>query len=200
MVSIKNGLFLAAMLVLCNSAFADNDDKVRNLLINGDFEDAQNFVADKNDSMSLLPGSQALTGWTIINPSNLDVAWLGPKNPWIPAAHGQYYVDLAGYHGSTPWSGIAQTFATHRGHYYSVSFSLGHWGTSPSMLRASAGTAVQDFTSSIDPSTNWDREHFTFMAISERTTLTLQGTSASNGNYLAVDNVVVQRAERWGDE
>ena len=199
MTSIRNGFILAIALALCSSAYADNDDKARNLLVNGDFEDAQNFVANKDDSMSLLPGSHALTGWQILNASGLDVAWLGPKNPWIPAAHGQYYVDLAGYHGSTPWSGIAQTFRTHPGHFYSVEFSLGHWGTSPSMLRASAGTAVNDFTTSIDPNTHWDRERFTFRAISDQTTLTLQGLSASNGNYLAVDNVVVSRAERWGD-
>ncbi|MBV8635140.1 MAG: DUF642 domain-containing protein [Burkholderiaceae bacterium] len=196
MISMRNGLVITVALALCNVAYADKDD---NLIVNGDFEDAQNFVANKDDSMSLLPGSQALTGWQILNASGLDVAWLGPKNPWIPAAHGQYYVDLAGYHGSTPWSGLAQTFRTHRGHFYSVAFDLGHWGTSPSMLRASAGTAVVDLTSSVDPTRNWDRQHFTFWAISDQTTLTLQGTSASNGNYLAVDHVVVKRAERDDD-
>ncbi|MBV8658870.1 MAG: DUF642 domain-containing protein [Burkholderiales bacterium] len=196
MIFIRKILVLAVTLVMCNSAYADKDD---NLLINGDFEDTQNFVANKDDSMSLLPGSQALTGWQILNTSGLDVAWLGPKNPWIPSAHGQYYVDLAGYHGSTPWSGLAQTFRTHPGHFYSVAFSLGHWGTSPSSLRASAGATVIDFTSSADPKTNWDREHFNFWAISDQTTLTLQGMSASNGNYLAVDHVVVKRAERWGE-
>jgi hypothetical protein len=193
MTTIRNSLLLALTIALCSIAHADDDD---NLLVNGDFEDAKNFVANSDDSMSLVPGSEAIRGWQILNASGLDVAWLGPKNPWIPASHGQYYVDLAGYHGSVPWSGLSQTFHTHPGHFYSVAFDLGHWGTSPTSLRASAGNVVRDFTTSVDPTRNWDRQTFNFMAISEHTTLILQGTSASNGNYLAVDNVVVRRAER----
>lgn len=195
MITRKLCLMLASALALCNIAHAHDSNE--NLLVNGDFEDAHGFVANSDDSMSLKPGDTAMRGWRIVNSSGLDAAWLGPKNPWIPASHGQYYVDLAGYHGTTPWSGVSQTFFTWPGHLYTVSFDLGHWGTSPSSLHASAATTSRDFTSSSDATRNWDTQTFTFWAYSDRTTLTLLGTSASNGNYLAIDNVVVKRAERW---
>jgi hypothetical protein len=160
-----------------------------NLLTNGGFDDTGAFKANSDGAMSLLPGSTALPGWNVVNSAGLDLAWLGPKNAWqVPSSQGGYFLDLAGYHGSTPWSGISQTFATKVGDTYTISFDLGYYGSSPSSLQVNAGDAQQTFTTGAKGGI-WDHETFSFKASSANTTLTFLGLSASNGNFLGLDNV-----------
>ena len=161
-----------------------------NLLTNGSFESGA-FVDQGSNTMSLNPGSTAITGWTVVTDTT---AWIGPTNPFSLAANdGDFFLDLTNYQLGAPFAGVSQTIATTPGATYSLSFDLGgstRWGL-PDGLTASAAGASKTFTT---PSTgtlnDWYHETMTFVATGSSTTITLQG--ASGFNYIGLDNVSVE--------
>src|SRR4051794_18897265 len=96
-----------------------------NLIVNGSFEDATNFVDNtRSDTMLLRLGDTALSSWTIIGQDD-SLSWSGPTAPreWgVVATDGSYWLDLTGFRDTPPYAGIAQTIATQIGHQYLLSF------------------------------------------------------------------------------
>jgi hypothetical protein len=165
------------------------------LITNGSFEDTTNFVDNTGqDTMRLYPGATALTGWNVVNAGNLDLAWIGPSNPFgLSASNGNYFLDLTGYHDSPPYSGVTQTIATTVGASYALTFDLGSsisynaGGTDSILAEAGATNLLFSFTTA---STNaWQSETLNFVATSPNTLIDLLGNSG--GAYIGLDNVSV---------
>jgi hypothetical protein len=162
------------------------------IVTNGSFETITNFVPDVNDTMSLDPGSTAMTGWTVVNGT---LAWIGPTNPFngLTAQNGGYFLDLTGYHDNVPYGGVSQTIATTAGGHYALTFYLGssaQYGV-PDSITASAGSASGTFTST-DPTSNnaWQLETLLFTATGPSTLISLVGNSGNQ--YIGLDNVAVE--------
>ncbi len=160
-----------------------------NLLMDGSFEDAKDFVDNYGgDTMNLGVGSTTMKG------SGAGLAWIGPTNPYgLTAEKGSYFLDLTEENVSGPYGGVKQTFATVAGDKYKATFWLGsspQWGIQDG-LTASAAGASKTFTSTNNGSQNnlWQHETFDFTANSASTTLSLLG--ASGVNYTGLDNVSV---------
>jgi Protein of unknown function (DUF642)/PEP-CTERM motif len=165
------------------------------LITNGSFENTTNFMDNTGqDTMDLFPGSTALTGWTITNSSNLDLAWIGPTNPFgLTASNGNYFLDLTGYHDSAPYSGVSQQISTVMGQTYLLQFDLGAsttFNNSGPSLTATAGSASQTYTYTATGTNQWQTESLTFTATSTTTTISLVGAGSSD-KYIGLDNVRV---------
>jgi hypothetical protein len=160
------------------------------IVTNGSFEETANFVADGNNTMSLLAGSTAMAGWTVTNGT---LAWIGPTNPFgLTAQSGGYFLDLTGYHDNVPYGGVSQSIATTIGGQYALSFYLGssaQYGV-PDSIVATADSTTGTFTSS-NPTTNnvWQLETLLFIATSTSTVISLVGNSGNQ--YIGLDNVAV---------
>jgi hypothetical protein len=167
-----------------------------NLLVNGSFEAAKDFVDNHGgDTMNLAVGSTTMKGWTVIGTtSGAGLAWIGPTNPYgLTAEQGSYFLDLTEENISGPYGGVKQTFATVAGDKYKATFWLGsssQWGIQDG-LTASAAGASKTFTSTNNGSQKnlWQHETFDFTANSASTTLSLLG--ARGVNYIGLDNVSV---------
>ncbi len=161
-----------------------------NLVTNGSFEDATNFVDNGQDTMQVALASTLMTGWTVIG--GHDTAWIGPTNPFsLSASDGRYFQDLTSYYTGGPFSGVSQSIATQAGHHYLLTFDLGSstiWGL-PSAIQASAGASSQTFTSTLSTTNGWEGESLAFTASGASTNLSLLGTSGFN--YIGLDNVSV---------
>jgi hypothetical protein len=190
---MKTALIAAA----CASALLAGSAKA-NLLVNGSFEDAKDFVDNYGgDTMNLGVGSTTMKGWTVIGTtSGAELAWIGATNPYgLTAEKGSYFLDLTAEFTSGPYGGVEQTFATTAGDKYRVTFWLGsspQWGIQDG-LTASAASVSKTFTSTNSGSedNHWQRETFEFTATGASTTLSLLG--ASGVNYIGLDNVSVTR-------
>jgi len=159
-----------------------------NLLTNGSFESGA-FAPPSNQTMSLAPGSTALSGWQIVNDS---LAWIGVGDPWgLDAQDGNLFLDLSDYSAGAPFGGIQQTFATTPGYKYTTTFHLGsstRWGR-PAALTASAAGQSATFTSAtVGTNNDWQQFSFVFVASSTATTLSFVGSSGVN--YIGLDNVI----------
>ena len=160
----KTALIVAA----CASAiFAGSANA--NLLVDGSFENAKDFVDNYGgDTMNLALGSTTMKGWTVIGTtSGAGLAWIGPTNPYgLTAEKGSYFLDLTEEHVSGPYGGVKQTFTTTAGDKYKVTFWLGsspQWGIQDG-LTASASGASKTFTSTNNGSQSnfWQHETFDF--------------------------------------
>ena len=163
-----------------------------NLLVNGSFEDGV-FVNQGNQTMSLAPGSSVIAGWTVLTDAT---AWINAGNPFgLAASDGSRFLDLTNYSAGAPFAGLSQTFATTAGATYTLSFDLGGsnaWGRPDALIASAAGTSTTFTTgpaSTTTPNNDWYHESMTFTATGATTTLTLQGSAG--GNYIGLDNVVV---------
>jgi hypothetical protein len=167
-----------------------------NLLVNGSFEDAKDFLDNYGgDTMNLSVGSTKMRDWTVIGTtSGAGLAWIGPTNPYgLTAEKGSYFLDLTQEYMSGPYGGVEQTFATVTGDKYKVTFWLGsspQWGVQDGLTASAAGVS-KTFTSTNNGSQNnlWQHEAFDFTATGASTTLSLLG--ASGVNYIGLDNVSV---------
>ena len=175
-------LFITAALSMGFSAQA-------NLLTNGSFESGA-FVDQGGNTMSLAPGSNVITGWTVVTDTT---AWIGPTNPWtLSASDGSYFLDLTNYQAGAPFAGMSQTIATTPGATYSLSFDLGSsspYGLPDSITASAAGTS-QTFFSSATGVNQWKNMAMQFVATSATSTVLLQG--ASGRDYIGLDNVDVE--------
>jgi hypothetical protein len=182
-----------------------------NLLTNGSFEDATNFVDTPFQGQTvhvaiLQPGSTAMPGWTV---SNGDVGWLRNDSPFTGATpDGNYFLDLTGGE-ATPLAAVSQSFATEPGITYQVAFLLGTGGSGtllsasetqgPVSLQAVVSGASTRFSGTfasvagMSASPIWASDSFSFTADSASTVLTLQGQSRGpNGSrFIGLDAVSV---------
>lgn len=159
---------------------------------NGSFE-LGTFSGGSNDTAQLLPGSSALTGWTILSD---DIAWVGSANPFnISASVGDRFLDLTGFSDTQPLAGVSQELATTVGSTYKLSFDLGsslEYNT-PTQVEVSAGSTSGIFTT-VNQTGNdvWETFSMTFTATSSATELVIMGLSGFR--YAGLDNVGILEA------
>lgn len=143
--------------------------------------------------MSLGVGSTVITGWTVVTDAT---AWIRGGNPFgLSASDGSQFLDLTNYSAGAPFAGMSQTIATTTGSTYTLAFDLGGsnaWGR-PGAIIANAGGTSASFTtgpaSATTPNNDWYHETMSFVATSDLTTITLQGSVGFN--YIGLDNVSV---------
>lgn len=159
-----------------------------NLIANGSFESGA-FAPPSNQTMTLSPGSAALTGWQVVNDA---MAWIGVGDPWgLDAQDGDRFLDLSDYSAGAPFGGVQQTLATQTGHEYTVTFHLGssnQWGRPAALNVSAAGQSVRFESPTTGTNNDWQEFSFVFVANSSSTTLSFIG--ASGVNYIGLDNVV----------
>lgn len=181
---------LGAVLSLLVLTFTTN--AATPLIVNGSFEEGS-FAPDGNGFMSLSPGSTAITGWRTFSG---ELAWgQFPVSDW-PASDGNYFLDLTGYHDSTPYGGIQQTLTTSSGTRYRITFDLSVNQDSPvsrgpiTVRVEATGNSSQEFT--YDPpgtGIQWGRFAYDFVAVGPSTELSFLGTFTAGGNTINLDNV-----------
>lgn len=162
------------------------------LLSNGSFEFG-NFVPVTDDTMPLAVGATDMTGWTVqIAP----LAWIGPSNPFgLSASDGSFFLDLSGYHDSSPFAGVLQaSIPTTIGTPYRLTFDIGTdtgYNSAAVGIVATAGIATATFTSTPVGLNQWEGFMFDFVATSTTTTISLDGLPGANQAYLGLDNVTL---------
>lgn len=167
-----------------------------NLVTNGSFENTTQFVdnvvadylAGGRDvtAMTLLPGTTALPGWSVINPGGYDLIWYAS---WaMSASNGSYFLDLTGNHRGFPYASLTQTIATTAGHIYTLEYDIGTLPMMASAVLANAGTFSEYCWSWQSP---WRHCSHSFTAISSSTSISLTGAYSWNDVYLGLDNVSV---------
>lgn len=171
---------LALCLSACGLAHA-------NLLTNGSFE-LGTFSPPGNQTMTLLPGSTAITGWQVVADR---LAWINAGNPWSLAAQdGNFFLDLSDYAAGAPFGGVAQTFATTPGYEYTVTFELGssnRWGRPDALTVSAAGQSASYVSAATGTNNDWQPFSFVFKATGASTTLSFIGKSGVY--YVGLDNV-----------
>jgi len=166
-----------------------------NLVTNGSFE-IGNFVSDGNGAISLAVDAADITGWKV---TNAELAWVTNNNSYgLLASDSSYFLDLTGYHDSSPYGGVTQTINTMVGQTYTLAFNLdvnqsdGRYN-GPVGILAAAGSTSQTFT--FDPpgtGNQFGLFGFNFVAAAPTTTITLTGTQGKQ--YIGLDNVSVVAA------
>jgi len=141
--------------------------------------------------MSLPVGATNMTGWTV---ANGELAWIGPSNPFgLSASDGGYFLDMSGYHDSTPWGGVTQTILTTSGETYRLSLDLGtdtrYDLSGPVSILVTAGSSSTNFTSTLLGLNQWQTFTFDFTASSANTVITIVGTEDSK--YIGLDNLSI---------
>jgi hypothetical protein len=168
-----------------------------NLITTGSFEQGSFVDNTGQDTMNLLPGSTAITGWTV---TDAPLAWIGPSNPFhLTASDGSYFLDLSGYHDNKPYGGVAASTAisTAIGQQYNIAFDIGsdpsYNTVAPSVQVTVSGTPpTGTFTASTySIPNNWETFNFLFTATLANTVITFNGVGADNQKYVGLDNVIV---------
>ena len=163
-----------------------------NLLVNGSFESGA-FVNQGSDTMSVNPGSNVITGWTIVTDT---IAWIGPTNTWgLHANDGDFFVDLTNLQAGAPFGGLSQTIATIPGVAYSLSFDLGSstfWGRPDAITASAAGTSAVFTAPTTGTNNDWQHVSMNFTATAASTTVLMQGSTGIN--YIGLDNASVDLA------
>jgi hypothetical protein len=106
------------------------------IVTNGSFE-LGTFNPPAQATMTLTPGSTAITGWQVVNDA---LAWIGVGDPWgLDAQSGDLFPDVPFSAGA--FGGIQQVLMTSPGTEYSVTFYPGAplSGVASSLISA-AGT------------------------------------------------------------
>ncbi len=165
------------------------------VILNGSFENGS-FMPDGNGFMSLPAGSTAITGWTTFN---AELVWAGfPNTSDWPASDGNFFLDLTGYHDSSPYGGIQQALMTVSGTRYHVTFDLSVNQSSPvskgpiTVRVAATGNPFQDFTyNPRGTGIQWGSFGYDFVAAGPSTDLSFLGTFSEGGATINLDNVQV---------
>ena len=159
-----------------------------NLIDNGSFETGA-FAPQGNQTMTLSPGSTALTGWQVVNDS---LAWIGVGDPWqLDAQNGDRFLDLSDYSAGAPFGGVQQILSTNPGYEYTVTFYLGSsnvWGRPAALTVSAAGQSGSFESPTTGTNNDWQQFSFQFVANSASTALSFVG--ASGVNYIGLDNVI----------
>jgi choice-of-anchor C domain-containing protein len=154
---------------------------------NGSFE-VGTFTTDPFDT--LVPGSTALTGWTVESGS---IDWIGS---YWPASQGSRSIDLTGFNAGA----ISQTLTTTIGNTYIVTFDLSGNPAGPPTTKTltvgatGAPTTAYTFDTAAAANTltdmKWAPQTYSFLATSTSSVLTF--TSTTDGFWgPALDNVTV---------
>lgn len=184
--SVKKGLFIFVLSIcVSNSAYAQ--------IINGSFE-AGSFELDDDRVMSLSVGSTVMTGWTTFG---AELTWLRFDNIYVsPPSDGNFFLDLTGYHDSSPYGGVQQSVTTLAGNPYRLTFDLGVHNGNPLYLGpitvrvAATGNAFQDFTYNPGGNTvQWGTFNYDFTATGTSTEVSFLGISTAGTQYIGLDNV-----------
>ena len=194
---------LSAAVVVATSASAQ-------IVQNGSFETFTGTFASDNGAQ-LTTSSTTLTGWTIVGG---EIAVLKNANAYnLTASDGTNFLDLAGYSNGGFPKGVSQLLTgLSAGQTYTVSMDLGirngacvgGLSNCGGPIQVSAGVAgtSQAFTHSSNTAGNvWDRFSSNFVANGSSELLTIQGVSASGGQYIGLDNVSVSPVPEpttWG--
>jgi hypothetical protein len=165
---------------------------------NGSFE-AGNYTFDGNGADSLQPGSTTITGWTTFAAA---LAVIENTNDFgLATPFGNTFLDLTGYHDSSPYGGVEQSVATVVGNTYQVSLYLGVNNdqglnaNGPVSVQITAGSSSAILTANPTGSDNvWTEETFSFVADSTSTLVTIQGNSTASGHYIGLDNLSISPA------
>jgi Protein of unknown function (DUF642) len=162
---------------------------------NGSFE-AGNYTFDGNGADSLQPGSTTITGWTTFG---AELAVIENTNNFgLVTPFENNFLDLTGYHDSSPYGGVEQSVATVVGDTYQVSLYLGVDndqglnGYGPVSVQIAAGSSSTILTAnSTGPGNIWTEEIFSFVADSTSTLVAIQGNSTASGHYIGLDNLSI---------
>jgi hypothetical protein len=163
-----------------------------NLITNGSFESGS-YTFDGNGADSLQPGSTAITGWTTFAAELTPIS--NTNNFGIQTPFGNIFLDLTGYHDSSPYGGVNQSISTTSGQSYSLTLYLGvdqsvPQYSGPISVAVSAGSDSTTFTDNpTGTGVIWTPFSFTFTANSSSTTVSIQGTQGID--YIGLDNVSV---------
>jgi hypothetical protein len=180
---------VAAMMLFASPLHAGN------LITNGSFESGT-YTFDGNGAASLPAGSTAITGWTTFA---AELAPISNTNVFgITTPFGSVFLDLTGYHDSSPYGGVMQSISTTSGQSYLLTLDLGvdnsvSQYSGPISVAVKAGSDSTTFTD--DPTGTgviWTPFSFTFTANSSSTTISIQGTHGID--YIGLDNVSVVAA------
>jgi choice-of-anchor C domain-containing protein len=154
---------------------------------NGSFE-VGTFTTDPFDT--LVPGSTALTGWTVESGS---IDWIGS---YWPASQGSRSIDLTGFDAGA----ISQTLTTTIGNTYVVTFDLSGNPAGPPAIKTltvgatGAPTTGYEFDTATAGNTlsdmMWVSKTYTFLATSTSSVLTFASTTDGFWGP-ALDNVTV---------
>ena len=175
--------FIAVAAVLAGAPFHAS---ASNLIADGSFEDAADFVASSDGAMYLAPGSTAMPGWTV--GAGAGLAWLDPDNHIVvTAADGTYFVDMNPTGVGSPLSSLSQSISTVAGASYLLTYELGS-ADGPSGILASAAAASAESVSTLPGINNWEVESLAFTAIGSTTEISFVG---DQGRYIGLDNVSV---------
>ena len=167
-----------------------------NLVANGSFEvTGDSFVPDINQIMSLPAGSTAIPGWTTLNAESI---WASNASPFPPRTiHGNYSIDLTGYHDFPPFAGIQQTIDTVAGQTYRLTLALGTYEDDnryqgPVTVRVTIAGGSKDITFTPDgPGNQWQSLSHDFTAMEAASTLQIIGLSATGGALLLLDHISI---------
>jgi choice-of-anchor C domain-containing protein len=172
---------------------AERDEKGKNLLVNGGFEQGPNPEGD-GGFVTLNEGSTAIPGWTVTRGG---IDYIGVY--WQHAEGGRS-LDLNGL----ARGGVAQTLETTKGRRYRVTFSMagnptpGQGETAVKTLGVSAGGSSTVFTFDTSGRNTWDMGWVTrtwdFVASADHTTLEFYSLSGQACGP-ALDNVSVVALE-----
>jgi hypothetical protein len=155
-----------------------------NIVTNGSFE-----TLPTPNSPSLIPGdATSLPGWTVIVG---ELAQISPVNPFgITASDLDSSLDLTGYHDSFAYGGVEQILTTTPGATYSIQFDVASfYGTSS--VQVSVGDLLDIGSTTTNSGLAWTTYSGSFTASDVTSTLDLVGTLSGSGNYIGLDNVVV---------
>jgi hypothetical protein len=167
-----------------------------NLIQNGSFENTNGtFIDNGQGAMSLNPSSSVIPNWITIN---AEMAWVSNSFPYFSTPpttpFGAFYLDLTGYHDSSPYGGVAQSINTTIGQQYNLSFYLGTTNFYPGPISVVSTTGSSNQTFAYNPSgsgSQWGKFNYDFTATSSSTTISFLGTSTANTFYIGLDNVSV---------
>jgi hypothetical protein len=171
-----------------------------NFLTNGSLEDTgSTFTTGGDGGDNLSVGSTAIPGWTV---NTAALAWISNTNTFgLSTPFGSFFLDLTGYHDSSPYGGIQQSVALAAGNY-TLTFDLGTdqsipVGIGPVSVLASAGNqsnVVETFTPS-GSGNQWGMQTLNFNVASPGAVMiSLVGNSTAGGSYLGLDNVDLEVA------
>jgi hypothetical protein len=170
---------------------AYEDQAKANLLTNGSFENGQ-FVADGLGVMSLSAGATNIAGWTVVTQ---ELTWDRiPNNFSLSPSQGNFFLDLTGYHDSSPYGGVEQTLSTTIGATYLLTFDVGNSNiynnSLGSAILASAGNNAIIFGNTTNAASSWLGAAMQFQATSTNTVVRFEGYSAHPA-YIGLDNASV---------
>jgi hypothetical protein len=164
-----------------------------NLITNGSFENGS-YTFDGNGADSLPAGSTVITGWTTFGAELATIQNTNNFGP-ITTPFGSIFLDLTGYHDSSPYGGVEQSISTTIGQSYQLTLYLGVYDSNPIYegpisVQVKAGPGSTTFTDNpTGLGSIWTPFSFSFIANSSSTLISIQGTEGKQ--YIGLDNVSV---------